>query len=123
MNSGAEGRLIPLASSTSKIQIDTDGNGSVDAVIDQGSAYDPILNIELMRTLIVSLLGDVSRVRQLDRKLVRLQELIQKGEIPKLRTSALKIEKNVGHSNFKDLTEQDKERIIAMIEAMMIQIE
>ncbi len=112
-----------LASSTLPIQLDFDGNGSVDTTVHAGTEFDPILQMELIRKTVTTLLGNIERSQQLDKRLVRLEDLIKKGKLPKVKKVAVKIENKIGHIKAKKLTDQDKELIIHMIEAMVAEFE
>jgi len=120
----APGSFAPrLASTTPSVKIDIDGNGSVDATARQGIVTDINATIELVRTTVRTLLGPIKRADNIDKRLVRLVELIKKGKLPKAKMVATKLTKKVGHINSKKITTAEKEQVIAIIEAMIGEVE
>ncbi len=112
-----------ISSSTLPVRLDIDGNGSTDAILKVGSGFDPLLNIKLIRTTVSTLLGPSKRADTLDKRLVRIERLIEKGKLTKAKNVATKVGKKVGHINPKKLSPTDKEHILGLIESMIAQFE
>ncbi len=111
----SSGALGPVAG----LPIDIDGNGSVDTYIKAGMSPDPILNIEMIRTTARTLLGATEKAKELDKGLVKIQDLINKGKLYKSDHVVEQIQKKIGHRKLSSLSDEDKEYIIDSIELLI----
>jgi hypothetical protein len=112
-----------MSAATSSVTIDADGNGTADATLVPGSAYDPLFDIKLTRIIARTLLGENARADYIDKKLSKIADQISKGKVTQAIGVALKIEKKLGHVEASRLSESDRELIVGAIEHMIAQFE
>jgi hypothetical protein len=112
-----------LASSTSALKIDIDGNGSVDIIAQANVKLNPFVFLESLRKTITQLIGSNTRAKNINKRIDRLQELVKKGKFKKVNLVADKLKKAVTHKKTKLLTVSEKNEIVDLVDAFLAQFE
>jgi pimeloyl-ACP methyl ester carboxylesterase len=127
MSGESDGTYLDIASSSPAVRLDIDGNGSIDATLDQGNAFDPLLNIRLIRKSVETLLGNTKVADKLDKRLARIEDLLQKGKLPQAKKTLEKLDDKIGtqltHQVYSTLTAAQKKQIIDSIDLFVAQFE
>jgi pimeloyl-ACP methyl ester carboxylesterase len=117
-----------LASSSKPLLIDVDGNGSPDIQANSGldyksASFDWVNYLEVLKKTIISLIGNTNKATNLNKRIDKLENLVKKGKAKQTQNLANKLAKKIGHKNFKELNETDKQQITDMINTFIAQYE
>jgi len=112
-----------LASTTSSLSIDEDGDGSVDATIKANQPFDPINYLEMYKKTISTIAGTLPRGKSLIKRIDKLENLIRAGKLKKAQNLSEKLDKKMKHMKFKKLAAADKQTILDMFDIFIQQYE
>jgi pimeloyl-ACP methyl ester carboxylesterase len=121
--SDADARSKKLASTTEPLSLDADGDGTTDKVIKFGDTYDPFMEIELLRKIVHTLIGDSDRAKYIDKKLVKIADQLSKGKLPQVTGSTQNLVRKLDHIKLNAATDSEKTALIELIESMIAQFE
>ena len=122
--------FMPIASTTPKLAVDIDGNGSVDYVARTGGtgwpenatstdSADKIaqrLSLEALGITVRALTASSTRRTSILHKIDRLKELFKQGRVKENADDSEKPSKNVGHKRLKNISAKDAQDILDNIE-------
>lgn len=112
-----------IASSSPRMDVDVDGNGSIDIVATSSTKVEPRKYYESFRSIIENIAGQTKRGKDLVKRLEKIEDQVQKGKLKRIKDLTLKLEDRLGHKKFNDLLQTDKEKIIGWIEVYISQFE
>lgn len=104
-----------LASSSAILQIDINGDMKVDASVSPNKEPDPKLFLTLIRTTLEKFSVKDSRIKELLKKLTRIEGMVKRGKLEVAERKSNKILKQVGHKKLKRLSEVEKKEVIDSI--------
>jgi len=107
------------------LNLDFDGNGKIDSQVAQSPVMDPLLHLDSMKTIILSLGLRQSIEKNILKKIERVRNLIKKGKSVKAIKRIQSMVKKVGnkHWNTKKLTENERNDIVYMFDLLLDNIE
>jgi hypothetical protein len=111
-----------LASSTIFF-VDTDGNGSPDVMPQPGVTGDFIFHLESVKRIIIGLIGNTKRSKDIVRRIERLEELYRRGLLTRLHRQGVNLRKMVAHKRLKGITTKEKEQVAALVDSFIAQFE
>ncbi len=110
----------PAASSLAPLTVDIDGDGTTDIVAKPGTNLGPQSFFEALKKSIISLLGPKTKqADDLSRRIDKIEALFKKDKTKKVVNKLSKLQAVLGHKRFKSLTQNDKNGIVAMIDAFL----
>ncbi len=116
---------ISSATTTPLLNLDVDGNGTVDIKTLPSPAMDPLLHLTAMKTIILSLHLKQNLEKNLLQKIDRVAKLIARDKqgkaIKKIKTLVERVENK--HWDIKKLTEADKQTIVNMFSDLLANLE
>ncbi len=135
-----------LASSTSVISLDIDGDGTTDFVATStvsskevsavsttgtttASSTNDITRLELLKKYTSTLLGQGEQYRKLAKRFEKIEDMLKKGQIKELKSKKWSrnfIEKSmhkIGHRKLKNLKAGERKDFTDMVESMLVELE
>ena len=112
-----------LASSSSALSIDVDGNGSVDITSVPNFALDPITFFESLKNTLIQLLGPGKASDDFTRRINKIEDAYKKNRLKAIDSGVNNLKSRINSKNLKTLTQSDKDEIVAMIDSFIAQFE
>ena len=130
---------MPLSSTTPPLQIDIDGDGTVDMTASStssnmplmfstsspasGRRFNPINYFDLIKKSVASLAGKLPRGKNILTRIDKLEDAIKKGKLKKYDDAALQLGRRVSHLKFRGLSDADRQKTLDMFDAFLAQFE
>src|SRR3989344_6482395 len=116
--------LNPLAVG-SPLDIDADGNGTIDIQIKPSKEFDPYLHIESMKVIVKSLRLKSQLENNLLKRIEKIEKDMEKGKADKIIKNLKKMDTKVNgeHWMIKDMNENSKELLLKMVEDTIVLFE
>jgi hypothetical protein len=105
----------PLASSSVALAVDIDGNGSIDLSATEKTDIDQATYLQLLRKTISSMKLNDNKVKNLLKRIDRLESIMKQGKSNRLIRMISKFEKKIGNINHRKMSSNDKNKIIELI--------
>ncbi len=116
---------IDSSTTTPPLNLDVDGDGTVDIKAPPSPTLNPLLHLDAMKIIILSLHLKQNVEKNLLQKIERIRTLIQKDKkgkaIKKIKAVVEKIEEK--HWGIKKLTESQRQSIVAMFNTLLTNLE
>ena len=120
----ASSMIVPLlASTTSILNIDIDGNGTADIMATPKMSFDPLIYLESAKTTIITLTQNSQIGKNLIKRIDKIEDLIKKGKAKQINKSVSRLDKKVNHLKLKKLSEKDKKQILDLIDTFIKEYE
>ncbi|MEK7609805.1 MAG: right-handed parallel beta-helix repeat-containing protein [Patescibacteria group bacterium] len=125
VTSNSSGTAIPvkIASSTSALTIDVDGDGSVDIVANPESTLDPITFLESLKNTVIQLIGTTKLSKDIVRRIDRLEGLVKNGDYKRVIDNTERLKKRIIIQKSGSLSIDQKNQIIELIDIFIAQYE
>lgn len=112
-----------LASSTSSVKVDADGNGSIDLNVIAGVTPDPIAQLETFKTSIKALVGSGVRGTELARRIDLVKEMFKKGKYKVNPNKNADVNRRFGHKHLQSISTKDNDDLIRSLDRFIGQFE
>lgn len=110
-------------SSTNLVNIDVDGNGSIDIQAQPNSTLDEASIFDSLRKLISTLKIPNKTSADLLKRIEKIELSFKKNKIKNAITNIVNLQQSLGHKKLNSITQNDKEMILKQIEQFLIQFE
>jgi pimeloyl-ACP methyl ester carboxylesterase len=112
-----------LQSTTTTLNLDVDGNGSVDIQAKANSTLDPIVFFESIKKTILQLLGSSKDADGFVRRINRIEDLFRKNKLSRIDGSVNTLKRQIGSKRLTTLSQSEKDDIVNMINQFLAQFE
>jgi hypothetical protein len=122
----SDGIAKSLSINSPALSIDTDGNGIADILATSSVLFnEPSVasTMETLKKLVETLTAGNSQGKQLIKKIDRFISLASEGKLKPAKRQATLLEKSIGHKNLKNISNEDKRKILDMIESIILVLE
>lgn len=109
------------------LAVDIDGDGAVDIQAtsstsdDIGKPHEPIRYLEALKRVVITVLGSTNPSKNLIKRIDRLEKLVTDGKEKRVIKISNKFEKRVARIKPKKLSDAEKQQIIEMVEAFLVE--
>lgn len=107
-------------SSSALLSVDVDGDGTTDIVAKPNENLDPTNFFEVLKKVIISLLGSKNkRANEFSNRINKIEDAFGKDKTKRVVNKLSQLETAIGHKQFKNLTQNDKDEIVHMIDEFL----
>lgn len=114
-------QTLKLDSPATLLNVDLDGNGSVDIKAKTQIEFDSIAYLEAMKVTIKTIAGNIKKGKDIIKKIDKIESLINNNKLRKADKKIINLNKRVHNIKLKKITDSSRQQILDMIELFIAQ--